>query len=61
MRRLEELHLANNDLQQLPPQLALLAPTLRTLTLDGNPLKAIRRPVLERGTPAVLQWLKERM
>jgi Leucine-rich repeat (LRR) protein len=59
--RLDELILSNNDLGSLPPQLGLLSDTLKALQLDGNPLRAIRRPVLDKGTPAVLQYLKERI
>lgn len=59
--RLEELNLANNNLATLPPQLGLLAPVLRSLGLEGNPLRSIRRPILERGTPAVLAYLKDRI
>lgn len=60
LRRLDELLLANNDLSSLPPQLGTLT-SLRALTLEGNPLKSIRRPVIERGTPAVLEWLRSRL
>lgn len=62
---LKELSLADNDLSNLPPQLGMLLPAvggaLRVLQLQGNPLRAIRRPVLDRGTAAVLDWLRERM
>ncbi|KAF5828725.1 hypothetical protein DUNSADRAFT_17177 [Dunaliella salina] len=59
--KLEELCLSNNELGNLPPQLGLLSGTLRSLTLDGNPLRSIRRPIIERGTAAVLEYLKERI
>ena len=62
---LQELTLADNDLSSLPPQLGMLAPSvggaLCVLHLQGNPLRAIRRPVLDRGTAAVLDWLRGRM
>jgi Leucine-rich repeat (LRR) protein len=61
LRSLEELNLANNDLSGLPAKLGTLAPKLRLLLLEGNPLRAIRRPVLERGTQAVLQHLRDRI
>lgn len=57
--RLDELHLMNNDLVGLPPTLGLLP--LRALTLEGNMIKTIRRPILDRGTAAVLAYLKERL
>ncbi|BDA49887.1 Leucine-rich repeat-containing protein 40 [Coccomyxa sp. Obi] len=61
LRALEELNLANNDLAGLPARLGLLAPKLRILPLDGNPLRSIRRPILERGTQAVLEYLRGRI
>mmetsp|Transcript_22278 Transcript_22278/g.58078 ORF Transcript_22278/g.58078 Transcript_22278/m.58078 type:complete len:931 (+) Transcript_22278:1608-4400(+) len=61
LAKLEELCLSNNELGNLPPQLGLLSATLRSLTLDGNPLRSIRRPIIERGTSAVLEYLKERI
>lgn len=59
--RLQELDLSNNQLSNLPPQMGLMAPTLRVLMLEGNCIRAIRRPVLEKGTAAVLEWLKDRI
>ncbi|GLC33883.1 hypothetical protein PLESTB_000814300 [Pleodorina starrii] len=61
MRRLDELNLCNNNLAQLPPQLGLLVDSLRSLMLEGNPLRTLRRPILERGTAAVLAYLKDRI
>lgn len=57
---LEELHVRNNALTALPPQLALL-PRLRTLQVEGNMLRTIRRSVLDRGSPALLQYLHSRL
>lgn len=59
--RLQELDLSNNQLSNLPPQMGLMAPTLRVLLLEGNCIRVIRRPVLEKGTAAVLEWLKDRI
>lgn len=61
MSRLQELDLSNNQLSNLPPQMGLMGPTLRVLMLEGNCIRAIRRPVLEKGTAAVLEWLKDRI
>lgn len=57
---LEELTVRNNSLTALPPQLALL-PRLRTLSVDGNMLRTIRRSVLDRGSPALLEYLHSRL
>lgn len=57
---LEELHVRNNALTALPPQLSLL-PRLRTLQVEGNMLRTIRRSVLDRGSPALLEYLHSRL
>jgi Leucine-rich repeat (LRR) protein len=59
--RLEELHVANNDLTSLPPSLGLLSPRLRALSVRGNALRTIRRPILEAGTERLLQYLRDRL
>ncbi|PIA45571.1 hypothetical protein AQUCO_01600045v1 [Aquilegia coerulea] len=58
---LTELDLSDNNITTLPPELGLLEPTLQALRLDGNPLRSIRRVILDRGTKAVLSYLKERI
>jgi len=58
---LEELDLSDNNISMLPPELGLLDPCLKTLKLDGNPLRSIRRSILDRGTKAVLQYLKDKL
>jgi Leucine-rich repeat (LRR) protein len=61
LRRLSELDISNNQLSSLPPQLGLLSGSLRALQLEGNCLRTIRRPILEKGTAAVLDWLRDRI
>ncbi|KAG1675954.1 hypothetical protein FOA52_014198 [Chlamydomonas sp. UWO 241] len=56
---LEELDLSNNELATLSPYLGQLT-QLRSLSLDGNPLRTMRRAVLDKGTLAVLEYLRER-
>ncbi|CAN1243214.1 Plant intracellular Ras-group-related LRR protein 6 [Linum perenne] len=58
---LTEFDLSDNNISVLPAELGLLEPTLQVLRLDGNPLRSIRRPILERGTKAVLQYLKDKL
>uniref|UniRef100_A0A7S0YIR7 Uncharacterized protein n=1 Tax=Polytomella parva TaxID=51329 RepID=A0A7S0YIR7_9CHLO len=59
---LEELFLANNDLNGLPPSLGLMGAEsggkLHALTLEGNPIRSIRRAIIEKGTLAVLEYLR---
>jgi Leucine-rich repeat (LRR) protein len=59
LQNLDELDVKNNELAQLPPDLGLLS--LRSLQLEGNPLRSIRRAVIEKGTTAVLAYLKDKM
>ncbi|CAI0375999.1 unnamed protein product [Linum tenue] len=59
--QLTEFDLSDNNISVLPPELGLLEPTLQVLRLDGNPLRSIRRPILERGTKAVLSYLKDKL
>jgi len=56
-----ELDLSDNNITSLPAELGLLEPNLQVLRLDGNPLRSIRRVILDRGTKAVLTYLKERL
>ncbi|KAH7512503.1 hypothetical protein FEM48_Zijuj12G0097600 [Ziziphus jujuba var. spinosa] len=73
---LTELDLSDNDISTLPPELdaacviqnatmvihqGMLEPSLQALRLHGNPLRSIRRTILDRGTKAVLQYLKDKI
>jgi len=57
---LDELDLTNNDLGTLPPELGLLT-GLRWLGVEGNMLRMIRRHVIERGTKALLEYLRDKL
>ncbi|KAK6154333.1 hypothetical protein DH2020_008581 [Rehmannia glutinosa] len=41
--------------------IGLLEPNLQVLKLEGNPMRSIRRPILDRGTKAILKYLKEKI
>lgn len=56
---LSALDVRNNSLAVLPPRLALLP--LRSLLVEGNMLRTIRRSIIERGTPALLEYLRTRL
>lgn len=56
---LTSLTLANNDLEKVPPLLGHHK-NLRTIQLDGNPLKTVRRAIIDKGSDAVLKYLKDR-
>ncbi|KAG1675953.1 hypothetical protein FOA52_014197 [Chlamydomonas sp. UWO 241] len=54
------LDLQNNDLRTLPPQLARIT-TLRSMPLEGNPLKQIRREVVAGPISGLMKFLESRM
>ena len=60
LQSLERLDLSNNDLSTLPFTLGTL-PHLKSLQVDGNPMKAIRRDIIARGTQGLLKYLKSRI
>jgi hypothetical protein len=53
MRNLTQLTLINNDLEKLPPLLGNHK-KIKSLTIEGNPLKTIRRPVIIKGNDAIM-------
>uniref|UniRef100_A0AAV1VEW8 Disease resistance R13L4/SHOC-2-like LRR domain-containing protein n=1 Tax=Peronospora matthiolae TaxID=2874970 RepID=A0AAV1VEW8_9STRA len=58
--KLTSLSLENNELRQIPAELALCE-SLRALYLAGNPQRGIRAHVLNSGTEAVLKYLRSRL
>lgn len=57
---LERLDLTNNDLSTLPYALGTLN-SLKSIVLDGNPMKKIRRDIIMRGTNEIKKYLRSRM
>ena len=49
----------NNDLNKLPNLLGFHK-KLSMLSVEGNPLKSIRRAVIEKGTIAILKFLRDK-
>ena len=56
---LTSLTLSNNDIEKVPPLLGHHQ-SLTTILLDGNPLKTVRRAIIDKGSAAVLKYLKDR-
>ncbi|GBG00125.1 hypothetical protein Rsub_12736 [Raphidocelis subcapitata] len=54
------LDLTANSLRSLPPELGLMT-TLRSVPLDGNPLKLVRREVWAGPVSALLEHLRSRL
>ena len=59
MQSLNFVNLMNNELAKVPPLLGN-HPKIKNLQLEGNPLKQIRRAVIEKGTEGVLSYLRDR-
>ncbi|XP_036377631.1 leucine-rich repeat-containing protein 40 [Megalops cyprinoides] len=60
LQDLERLDLTNNDISSLPCALGNM-PKLKILALEGNPLRAIRRDLLTKGTQELLKYLRSRV
>eukprot|EP00536_Pseudo-nitzschia_multiseries_P011357 jgi/Psemu1/259787/estExt_Genewise1Plus.C_3820022 len=61
---LQRLSLSHNRLRRIPASLGLLAsyaPAMASLTLRGNPQRAVRPDVLERPCPDLLKYLSNRL
>jgi len=41
--------------------MGLMCGHLRVLLLDGNGLRTIRRSILDKGSAALLEWLRDRI
>ena len=59
LENLNLINLGNNDIDRLP-NLFGLHKTLKTIQIDGNPMKSIRRPIIEKGTDSILRFLREK-
>ena len=59
LKKLERADLSNNSLSTLPNAVGKM--DLKALTLDGNSMRSIRRDIVDRGTNAILAYLKSRI
>ncbi|XP_069674996.1 leucine-rich repeat-containing protein 40-like isoform X2 [Periplaneta americana] len=59
LQLLTRFDLTNNCLSTLPDIVGFL-PHLQSLQLDGNPLRSIRRDIIQCGTSRILKFLRER-
>lgn len=58
---LKIVNLANNDIERLEPRIGLLQGTLTSLNVEGNKFRVPSYHVLQRGTDAVLGWLRDKI
>ncbi|MCJ1386263.1 hypothetical protein MMC17_009389 [Xylographa soralifera] len=61
VRGLQTLDVSSNEIEHLPPRLALLQGQLRTLMVGGNKFRVPGWGVLEKGTDEILKWCKLRI
>lgn len=55
---LNYLNVENNSLSKIPTVLGFMK--LSGLKIDGNPLKLIKRTVIDKGTVAIMDYLRTR-
>uniref|UniRef100_A0A1I8NUB6 Leucine-rich repeat-containing protein 40 n=1 Tax=Stomoxys calcitrans TaxID=35570 RepID=A0A1I8NUB6_STOCA len=60
LKRLATVDLRNNDIEHVPPILGNLK-NITTLEIIGNPFKLPRHQTLERGTEAIMSYLRDRI
>ncbi|XP_044296604.1 leucine-rich repeat-containing protein 40 isoform X4 [Varanus komodoensis] len=60
LKGLERLDLSNNDINSLPYKVGNLS-QLKFLALEGNPLRTVRRDVLQKGTQEILKYLRSKI
>lgn len=59
MKSLCQVNLINNDIQKLPNIIGVHK-TLKNITVDGNPLKSIRRPIVDGGSGRLMKYLADK-
>ena len=61
VRGVQVLDVSSNEIEVLPPRLALLRGQLRTLMVGGNRFKVPGWGVLEKGTDEILTWCAKKI
>ena len=59
LANINQLNLINNDIDKIPHLLGHHT-NIKMVQIDGNPLKAIRRAIIEKGSEAILQYLRDK-
>lgn len=53
------INLVNNDLDRVPNLLGTHK-TIKTIQIEGNPLKTIRRAIIEKGADSIIKYLRDK-
>ncbi|EMD89446.1 hypothetical protein COCC4DRAFT_207394 [Bipolaris maydis ATCC 48331] len=61
LTNLRIVNLGNNDIDRLEPRIGLLQGTLTGFEVEGNKFRVPNRQVLQKGTDAVLTWLRDKI
>jgi Leucine-rich repeat (LRR) protein len=61
LTNLRIVNLSNNDIERLEPRIGLLQGTLTGFEVEGNKFRVPNRQVLQKGTDAVLTWLRDKI
>ena len=59
LANLNSLAMVNNDVTGMPSWIGFHK-RLSTLQIDGNPLKMIRRQIVDRGTQEIMRYLRDK-
>lgn len=57
---LQRLDISNNNIMNVIPEIANM-PDLKVIILEGNPLRSIRRGLINQGSQAILKYLRSRI
>ncbi|EOA82415.1 uncharacterized protein SETTUDRAFT_173222 [Exserohilum turcica Et28A] len=61
LTNLRIVNLGNNDIERLEPRIGLLQGTLTGFEVEGNKFRVPNRQILQKGTDAVLTWLRDKI
>jgi Leucine-rich repeat (LRR) protein len=61
LTQLRIVNLSNNDIDRLEPRIGLLQGSLTGLNVEGNKFRVPNRQVLQKGTDAILSWLRDKI
>jgi Leucine-rich repeat (LRR) protein len=61
LQNLRIVNLDNNDIERLEPRIGMLQGTLTGFAVEGNKFRVPNRQVLQKGTDAVLTWLRDKI